>query len=140
MKRILAVLLLALSVVVSSFAEDTKPIWDKGDNVSDISYTNVRIYKVLDQLDSYIVLYEKGGVGIGQAVLPKKWFKESPRKLEFRTKPGNLNPYMTVIKKGGEFYKVWLTVPINRNNSAWGIAKSGTTVNGTDAETLDIEY
>ena len=144
MKKILTAALLALLFVLPSFAQETaeksKPIWDHGDNVSDLTYRNVTIYRVLDQKDSYVVIYAKRGIGIGQAVIPKKWFKESPRKLAFRTKPASLNPYMTVISKNGEFYQVWLTVPVSRNDSTWGVLDTGTEVAGTDADTLSIEY
>ena len=144
MKKILAAALLAVLLVLPTFAEDsaekTKPIWDHGDNVSELSYQNVKIYRILDQKDSYVVLYAKNGVGIGQAVVPKKWFKESPRKLSFRTKPSTISPYMTVIKKNGEFYKVWLTLPLSRNDSTWGVVEDGVTVNGTDAESLELQY
>lgn len=146
MKKILTALILAMCLVLPLIAEGTsneektKPVWDHGDNVSDMSYENVSIYKVLDQKDSYVILYAKKGMDIGQAVVPKKWAKESPRKLNFRKTPSGLGSYMTVIKKSGEFYKVWLTVPVNRNNSIWGILDSGVQVSGTDADTFNIEY
>lgn|SRR5574344_2699371 len=144
MKKILAAAFLAMLLVLPMFAEESgetkKPVWDHGYNVSELYYKNVTIYRVLDQKDAYIVLYAKHGVGIGQAVIPKKWAKETPRKLAFRTKPGNIDPFMTVITKNGEFYKVWLTLPISKANPVWGVAPYGATVSGTDADTLDLEY
>lgn len=148
MKKILTALILAMCLVLpltaestdGSSEEKTKPVWDHGDNVSNMTYQNVRIYKILDQKDSYVILYAKKGMEIGQAVVPKKWAKETPRKLAFRKTPRGLNSYMTVIKKEDEFYKVWLTIPVSRNNSVWGIIENGANVDGTDADTLEIEY
>ena len=83
MKKVLAAFFIAVLLVLPSFADDNapkeKPLWDHGDNVSNISYRNYQIYKILDQLDAYVVLYEQHGVNIGQAVIPKKWFTEQPR-------------------------------------------------------------
>jgi len=143
MKKILTAVILAMFLALPLFAEgegNTKPVWDHGDNVSDLTYQNVKIYKVFDQKESYVILYAKQGLEIGQAVIPKKWAKETPQKLAFRKTPSGLSSYMTVIKKGGEFYKVWLTIPVNRNSSVWGIIGTGVEVTGTDADSLNIEY
>ncbi|MGN0728789.1 hypothetical protein [Treponema sp.] len=146
MKRFFAAAALALAMVLPLFSQEekraTQPVWDHGDNISSITYQNVRIFKIYDQKDSYVVLYEKQGIDIGTAVLPKKWFKNEngARKLNFRTAPKGLAPYMTVIKQNGEFLKVWVTAPTNRYNSLWAIAPSGMQIEGTDAETLTLDY
>lgn|SRR5574344_132124 len=143
MKKILATvlfgLILILPVVTEDAAKSTKPVWDHGDNVSDLYYENITIYKVFDQKESYVVLYAKGGVGIGQVVIPKKWATEQPRKLEFRSNPGNILSYMTIITKNGEFYKVWLTLPKSRLNSIWGVITGDVDSSKLNAETLEIE-
>lgn len=145
MKKILLALVFAASMIFSAAAEESKesskPVWDHGDNVSNVSYENVRFYKIYDAKDAYVVLYEKEGVKIGTAVLPKKWTenKDGPRKLIFRSAPKKISPYMTVIKKDGEFKRVWLTLPLNRFNPIWAMAPAGMPVEGTDAETLNIE-
>lgn len=145
MKKAAAALALALVIAFSAVSQEeqqSKPVWDHGDNVSSLTYQNVRIYKIYDQKDAYVVLYEKQGIDIGTAVLPKKWFsnEEGARKLNFRNLPKGLSPYMTVIKQDGEFLKVRVTVPNNRFNPIWSIYPRGKTVDGTDADTLSIEY
>ena len=145
MKKLLLALAFAASLVLPMAAEDAKEstprVWDHGDNVSSITYQNVRFYKINDTKDSYVVLYEKQGVKIGTAVLPKKWSenKEGARKLLFRNAPAKIGPYMTIIKKDGEFQKVWVTVPTNRFNPVWAIAPNGMAVDGSDADSLNIE-
>jgi hypothetical protein len=147
MKKILAALAFALVAVLPVVSQEEEKssaqVWDHGDNVSSLTYQNVRIYRIYDQKDSYVVLYEKQGLAIGTAVLPKKWVKAEEgeaRKLYFRNLPKGLNPYMTVIKQDGSFLKVWMTVPNNRFNTVWAIYPRGKSVDGSDADSLEIEY
>ena len=141
MKRILSTVIFALLMIVPLIAfgqeaEKTKPIWDHGNNVSDITYVNANILKIYDQRESYVVLYEKPGLGTGKAVVPKKWYKE--HKIVFRKKEGTLASYMTVLYKNNEFYKVYLTVPVSKNDPVWGFVPNNVDVQGTDADTLEF--
>lgn len=131
---------LLLPAMAQDNAESKKAIWDHGDNVSNISYHNVQIFRILDQADAYVIVYQKQGLHVGQVSIPKKWFKETPQKLQFRNKPKQLDPYMSVIYKDGQFYKVILTVPSSRSDAVWGVVPSGTKISGTDADTLEISY
>lgn len=147
MKKFFATAVLAIAMILPAVSQENneqtkQPVWNHGDNVSTISYQNVRIFKIYDQKDAYVVLYEKQGIDIGTAVLPKKWFKneDGARKLNFRTMPKGLSPYMTVISQNGEFLKVWITAPTNRFNSLWAIAPSGIQIDGTDADSLTLDY
>ena len=143
MKRLIAALVLAACIAIPALAqnsESTKPIWDHGDNVSPYSYRNVNVYRILDHQDAYVVLYEKQGIKIGKAVLPKKWAKEQPRKLIFRNKPKGMGTYMTVIYNEGEFYKVMVTLSPSRLDSVWGTVPTGAKIDGLDSDTLQIEF
>ncbi len=145
MKKIIMALLVAAVLAVSSFAQSTSssdtPIWDHGDNVSEFSYRNVGVYRIFDQADSYIVLYEKQSLEIGKVVIPKAWFKTSaPRKLDFRHKPAGMGTYMTVLYKNGEFYKVFLTVNPKRSDPVWAVADPHARMEITNADSLDIEF
>jgi len=105
-------------------------------------YENVPVYQILNAPEAYVVIYAKYGAGVGKTVIPKSWTKgniTNPAKLVFRQLPPTLNPYMTVIKKDGEFYKVYLTVPLSRLNSVWGEVPSGTKLEGADKTTLDLQ-
>ena len=142
-KRFIASLLVSFVIVLSSVAQEnqnSKPIWDHGDNVSDITYQNLQIYKIYDSKDAYVVVYAKSGIKVGQVSIPKDWAKTTPRKLEIRNKPVKLSPYMTVIKQNGEFLKVWLTVPLNKLDSMWGVLPNGAQLDDLNKESLEIEY
>ena len=52
--------------------------------------------------------------------------KDEPAKLKIRTiGSGKLKPYLTVVKKGGEFHHVILTVHTNKSDSSWGVVGRG---------------
>jgi len=145
MKKIIMALLVAAVLAVSSFAQDSSssstPIWDHGDNVSEFSYRNVGVYRIFDQADAYVVLYEKQSLEIGKVAIPKAWFKTSaPRKLDFRHKPAGMGTYMTVVYKNGEFYKVMLTVNPKRSDSVWAVADPSAKMEVTNSDTLEIEF
>ena len=54
MKKLLLVLMLAAGFVASALTQDAAktPVWNHGDNVSDITYRNVVIYRVYNQQDA----------------------------------------------------------------------------------------
>lgn len=108
-------------------------------NESEMSYRNVTVYKVLDQKDAYIVMYAKGHREVGNIAIPKKWYKESPKKLGFRKLSTGMTPYMTVFYRNGNFEQVVLTMPVSRADSAWGVADSNVQVDA-DKDTFDIVY
>ncbi len=145
MKKLLIILAAAVCLSVSVSAEESSsstPIWNHGDNVSKITYQNVQVMRILNGRDAYVVLYARPGIKMGKCVIPKSWAKatkDSPRKLVFRKKPAGLDSYMTVIKEDGEFKKVWLTLPPNKIDSIWGHIPAGVKIEGTDAETLEIQ-
>ena len=111
---------------------------------TDISYVNVPVLKVMEGKDGYVVIYQKNKVGVGNVVLPKKWAhgtNEAPRKLKFRQVKTALGAYMTIVKDGGEFKRVILSIPMNKSNSIWGLADYRKEMEGTDKDTLeDLEF
>ena len=69
--------------------ESTPRVWDHGDNVSDITYQNVRFYKIYDSAEAYVILYEKQCVKIGTAVIPKKWTENKGKRRKQKNCPGS---------------------------------------------------
>lgn len=141
MKKLLAITLFAVFCVLPVLAQQDEkytPIWDHGNNVSELSYQNVRIYKIFDQVDGYVIIYEKGAHGTGTVVVPKAWYKDRPVKLQFRELPKGITPYLTLYKLNGEFYKVVLSVPDNRRESVWGVIKPYDKVPITNNDKLEL--
>lgn len=141
MRKSICILLVAAALTAQLFAVPAGANERNEENWSSMTYVNVPIYKVFDSRDGYIVIYEKNKIGVGQTVIPKKWANgspDSPRKLKMRGLPGGkLKSYMTVIKKDGEFHRVILTLPINRQDSVWAVADYRKEIEGTDKDTLE---
>ncbi|MBO4320570.1 MAG: hypothetical protein J5857_08890 [Treponema sp.] len=143
MKKIIMALAVALAVTVSAVAQSSSsstPIWNHGDNVSDVSYESVPIYKILQTTDAYIVIYLARGMKVESLIIPKEWGKYGDgKKLYFRNKAAGLDSSMTVFYKGDSFDHVILTVNLNPLDPLWGIAPHGTKVD-TNIDTLDIKF
>lgn len=138
MKKFLMILALFSAFTITAFAQEADN--KKDSKWSEFSYVNVPILKVYEGKDAYVVLYQKYYVGIGKTVIPKKWAKgtpENPRKLKFRNTKVAEGAYMSVIKKGGEFHRVILTVPMNKQNEIWGVADYHKQIEGSDKDTLE---
>lgn len=121
--------LILVGILFGVTAQDAKREYKYPFQESEISYHNVIVYKVLDQKESYIVLYAKGHRDIGTVKIPKEWYSSAVNpdaKLTFRALPNGMTPYMTVISRGDSFERVIMTLPTSRSESVWGVADSGT--------------
>lgn len=130
-----ALVLVACAAAFSQAEERNEDKW------ASISYFNVPILKIYDARDGYAVVYQKTSIGTGNTVIPKSWAKgneDAPRKLKLRPTTGTLKPFMTVVKKDGEFLRVILTVPNSRTNQVWGVLEYASgSLEGADKETLE---
>lgn len=110
---------------------------------SKINYRCIPIYRVLDQPEAYIVLYQKAQHSIGQVTIPKKWYAadgKKAKKLQFRNVSDGILPYMTIFTRDGAFDHVLLSMPLSRKSSYWAVAETGTKVEDADKETLELVY
>ena len=147
MKKILVILTLLAVFSAALFADNNgsanAPERTEG-KWTELSYVNVPVLKILEGKDGYAVIYQKNKTGVGNVVIPKKWGRgseDSPRKLKFRSVRTSIGAYMTVVKDGGEFKRVILSIPMNKNNSIWGIVDSRKNMQGADKDTLeDLEF
>ncbi|WP_187383829.1 hypothetical protein [Treponema sp. Marseille-Q4130] len=139
MKKIaLSFAVIMLCAAALTAQKTTQPKLDES-KWSSVTYFNVPLYKVLQTEDAYVVIYAKNKVGAGSTTIPKKWAKgntENPRKLKFRTVRGTLKPFMTVVKDGGKFVRVILSVPPTKDTDFWGIADPDK-VTDIDKDTLE---
>ncbi len=141
MKKFICTILALVSMSVATFAVPSLYNEKHEENWTDMTFTQIPIYKVLDSRDGYVVIYAKNVYEVGKTIIPKKWAKgtaDSPKKLTIRSiKAGKLKPFMTVIKKGNEFKQVILTVPLSRSDATWGVVESGVQLEGLDKEVLE---
>ena len=147
MKKILVILTLLAVFSAALFADNNgsanAPERTEG-KWTELSYVNVPVLKILEGKDGYAVIYQKNKTGVGNVVIPKKWGRgseDSPRKLKFRSVRTSIGAYMTVVKDGGEFKRVILSIPMTKNNSIWGMVDSRKNMQGADKDTLeDLEF
>ncbi len=136
-KMIVAATLSAL-VLAGTFSETNAG----GHKKSEISYYSAPVYKVMDSAKAYTVIYGKTGHKMGTVTIPKDWAKNKPdtvKKLLVRNCPTKITPYVTIVKKSGEFLKVMLTVPTNHNDRIWGIANENKVESTDGVESVDLE-
>ncbi len=147
MKKLLIILALFAVFSTALFAENESsaqaPARTEG-KWTDMSYVNVPVLKILEGKNGYAVIYQKNRTGVGNVIIPKKWGNgtpEAPRKLKFRQVKTSIGAYMTIVKDGGEFKRVILSIPMNKNNSIWGLVDSRKNLEGADKDTLeDLEF
>lgn len=135
MKKRFALIFFALILVCCVFStEKNDSKW------SSMSYVNIPILKVLEAKNGYLVIYQKNKVGVGSVTIPKDWIKgseDAPRKLKLRKVRRAMDSYMTIIKEDGEFKRVVLNLPLNKQNSIWGVIKNPNELNDVEKEVLE---
>ena len=139
-KNLLALLLVFGLTVAGIFAQEQEAQTNKYDG--NLTYRNVVVYKVFDHRDVVIVMYAKHDKSMGQVMIPKAWIHQNPRRLTYRELPPGLNPYMTVLEKDGEFYKVVLNLaPVRSPDNTWTVAKPYTDIgDAASAESLELDF
>ena len=129
---------LSAFVLAGTFAETNAG----GRKKSEISYYSAPVYKVMDSAKAYVVIYGKTGHKMGNITIPKDWARNKPDKVKrllVRNCPPKITPYVTIVKKSGEFLKVMLTVPTNHNDRIWGIANENKVDSIDGVESVDLE-
>ena len=141
MKKIFIIALLASIFTCAVFAENQDLSHPKDESKwSDMTYVTAPVMKILESKDCYVVIYQKKYAGTATVTIPKSWNnfkKDTPRKLKFRSIKNPNQSFITVVKKGGEFHRVILSCPMQKNNSLWGIIANNLVVEGADKETLE---
>ncbi len=145
MKKIILAVLMAACMVIPALAQSSSsgstPIWDHGDNVSEITYHSTPIYSIMQTKDAYVVFYQTQGLKVETVVIPKDWQKAGDdKKLYFRNKAPGLDSYMTVCFKEGSFHRVILTVNPSRLDPIWDVAPSYTKIDVSGIDSLDVKF
>ena len=138
-KKALFIFALAAAVIMPLAAQDQPK---SGRTQSEISYYSSTIYKILDSSNAYVVIYAKEHNKMGTVTVPKNWARNRPdtvRKLLVRKLPPKTSPYITIVKKNGEFLKVMLTIPTSKRDPLWGIANEKKVEDTSSLESIDIE-
>lgn len=134
--------ILALALIAAAFSPFFAQEKKGGRTKSELSYYSAPVYKILDSSNAYVVIYGKPHNKFGTVTIPKNWARNRPgevKKLTVRDLPTKLNPYITVVKRSGDFEKVILTIPSNHNNHLWGRASETKVEDVSDLESIELE-
>lgn len=122
-KKLFITLALIFCCTFSIFAQ-------KAFTQSSKSYVNVPILKVYEHREAYVVAYVNNNNKIQYVSVPKVWFKQGTpeKKAEVRALQKNLSPYMTICFDDGEFYFIYISMPVSKLDTAWGVMPSGQSI------------
>lgn len=147
MKRLFAAMLMGVLLCFAASAQEAQnndsqaKSGETSENTEhEFNYVNAQVLRVFDYPDSYVIVYAKHSLGTGKVAIPKKWYKEVPRKFEMRELPHGIDPYVTYITDHGEFYKVWLTIPSNRANRVWAIGTPSNAPEANDSDSITMTF
>ena len=136
MKKIFLTTFLFLMVSLFATAQEQQ-------QTAEVSYVNIPVYKVYEHEDVYQVMYLRSGAHfLSKMMIPKTWFKpESQKKGVVRNLGKNLEPYVTIVYRNGEFSNVILNMPPSRRHSVWSFLPPGTVIADDikNAETLSFK-
>lgn len=81
----------------------------------------MKIHKVYEHPEAFIILYYTDSIDMGQVTVPSSWFKFSSGdgKGVLNTYTTSVTPYMTLQYKDGVFTKIVLNMPLDRNSLFW---------------------
>ena len=109
---------------------------------SEFYYTSVQILKIFPHQLGYYVLYRcPGSVRTAEFFIPKGWFDRRDQRAVLNLTDQNVNPYLSIMTKKGEFNHVRLTLPRNITDPVWGTLPSGAPYDDKfGVEKLTLEY
>jgi hypothetical protein len=109
---------------------------------SDLYYVNVPIVKIFPHRLGYYVIYRRSGLQTGECFIPAKWLARSDQRAIYMSVKSNINPYLSIVMKKGEFEHVRIYAPQDLRNQAWGVL-DGTRADMEEKfniEKLDIKF
>lgn len=107
-----------------------------------VGYRNLKIHKVYEHPEAFIILYYSDSMDMGQVTVPSQWFKFSAGdgKGILNTYTNSVTPYMTLQYKDGVFTKMVLNMPLDRNSIFWEpINQSSDVEAAKQKDTLKLE-
>lgn len=108
---------------------------------SEYYYKNVQILKIFPHRLGYYVIYRRVGLKTGELYIPHEWFARTDQRAVLNRTDSNINPYLTIMTKAGEFDHIRLVVAKDINHPTWGMISPGTDITEKfKIEKLTVEY
>lgn len=108
---------------------------------SDYYYVNVKILKIFPHKLGYYVIYRRSGLQTGEVYIPQTWFDRRDKRAVLNLTEDNIDPYLTIVMKKGEFDHVRVIAAKNINDQTWGVISPGAdVVEKFKVEKLALEF
>lgn len=108
---------------------------------SDMYYVNVQILKIFPHKLGYYVIYRRAGLKTGEVYIPKEWFDRRDQRAILNLTDANIDPYLTIVSKKGEFNYIQVVAHKNVRHPTWGVLSPGADVaEKFKVEKLALEY
>lgn len=108
---------------------------------SDYYYVNVQILKIFPHKLGYYVIYRRAGLKTGEYYIPQTWFARTDQRAVLNLTDANIDPYLSIMIKKGEFDHVRVIAAKNINHPTWGTISPGADVGDKfKVEKLALEF
>lgn len=92
---------------------------------SEFYYVNVQILKIFPHQLGYYVIYRRAGLKTGEYYIPKAWLDRKDGRAVLNLTDADINPYLSVVLKNGEFNSVRIIAPKDTLAPVWGQLDKG---------------
>ncbi len=131
------VLLLVLGCLLFGLAASLPLVAEE----SEFYYVNVQILKIFPYRLGYYVIYRRAGLKTGEAYIPQEWFDRRDNRAVLNLTEQNINPYLTIMFKNGEFDHVRVVAMKDINHPSWGTISPGAPIEDKfKIEKLALEF
>lgn len=92
---------------------------------SEYYYVNVKILKIFPCKLGYYVIYRRAGLQTGEFYIPQKWLDRRDSRAVFNLTNQNVDPYLSIMMKNGEFDHVRIVASKDITHPTWGQINQG---------------
>lgn len=108
---------------------------------SDLYYVNVQILKIFPHKYGYYVIYRRAGLKHGEVYIPHEWFDRRDSRAILNLTSENINPYLTIVTRNGEFDHVRVVAKKDTRHVTWGtISEKALEESKFKVDKLAVEY
>ena len=87
---------------------------------SEYYYVNVKILKIFPCKLGYYVIYRRAGLQTGEFYIPQKWLDRRDSRAVLNLTEQNVDPYLSVVMKSGEFDHIRIVASKDITHPTWG--------------------
>ena len=87
-----------------------------------VYYVHTQLVKIFPHPKGYYVIYQRAGLGTGEAFIPLEWFSPKENKADIAfINTTRINPYLSFFIRDGKCEYVRISTPRDRGANVWGL-------------------